>query len=123
MKTKEEWAKDWEKALAKKHKQDKQKVRRILEELKTPVWIGEDGNAVVNCKTERGALIKFRQLIRESVGDLEAEQIKLSDVGESSLFINHDPKFTDDGGEMLEWYVGKGRNGEIAMAELFWLNV
>lgn len=52
------------------------KLKKILrEQFKKAQWLGEDGEMVVNCKTKLGALKKFRELMREDVGEAEAQEL------------------------------------------------
>ena len=42
-------------------------IKEAMEELKTPQYIGEEGDMAVNCKTKRGAWLKFRKQTRDDV--------------------------------------------------------
>lgn len=69
-------------------KEDKAKIKGYLRELANEAcWIGEDGMAACVSSTEKGAFIKFRRLMRMDVGDIEAEEIKIEDVGYSYLHL------------------------------------
>jgi hypothetical protein len=57
---------------------DEQKqFKKIISQLRFEgaVWIGEDGAAACVAPTHRGAWIKFRKLMRQDVGRLEALEI------------------------------------------------
>ena len=61
-----------------------------MEELKTPQYIGEEGDMAVNCKTKRGAWLKFRKQTRDDVGDYEANEIEIDDIREGYVHLPTD---------------------------------
>jgi len=64
----------------------------IKEDLNEAQWVGEDGAAVAYCKTQIGAWRKIRKLMRDDVGDNEADQISIDQIGEGFLH-----QFNEDG--------------------------
>lgn len=62
---KEELIKDW-----RKHMQ----LMRTLS--KRAEWVGEDGEAVCVARTEKAAWSKFKTLMKEEVGEIEAREMK-----------------------------------------------
>lgn len=85
-------------------------IRQAIEDLKKEaVWIGEDGNAACSATTELGALRKFKRLMRECVGDLEAREMKVEDVSVGWLFpVTPEMRAEEDAPvwyEECEWYV------------------
>lgn len=55
-------------------------MKIIHDELREAVWIGEDGDMAVFCKTELGAFRKFRKLMKQDVGEQEAEEMDIENV-------------------------------------------
>lgn len=62
-------------------------IKEVMEELKTPQYLGEEGDMAVNCKTMRGAWLKFRRQVREDCGETEAEEILEDNVGIGWVFL------------------------------------
>lgn len=85
--------------------EEKKKLREIMKQLRREaVWIGEDGDMACVSSSERGALSKFRALMRGDVGDWEAKEIKLEDVGVGWLRLPTKRDLAQHG-EEYEWYV------------------
>ena len=88
-------------------KEERAKIKQYLKELSAEAqWIGEDGNATCISSTKRGALLKFKRLMRGDVGDIEAEKLKLEDVGIGYLHLA--TELTEQERvemEESEWYV------------------
>lgn len=67
-------------------------------------WIGEDGGAACVAKTKEAAMRKFRALMRSDVGDLEAKEMNIEDVGIGWLHLpTEDDK--DEWGEDYQWFI------------------
>jgi len=81
-------------------------AKQYLKELaKEASYLGEDCEMMtVACKTKIGAWRKFRQLVRGDAGELEAEEIKLEDVG-IGWFRLPTIKDKEEYGEDTEWFV------------------
>lgn len=68
--------------------EETKKLKAIVKELRSEaVWIGEDGDAACVAKTKEAALRKFKALMRGDVGDWEAKEMKLEDIGIGWLFL------------------------------------
>lgn len=69
-----------------------------------PAPIGEDGDMTCVSTTERGAFIKFKRWMREYVGDIEADELKISNVGDGWLhaLTGKEKKDYEEG---VLWYV------------------
>ena len=85
-------------------------IRQAIEDLKKEAtWIGEDGDATCIATTKLGALRKFRRLMRECVGDLETQEMKVEDISMEWLFpVTREMKAEEDAPgwyEECEWYV------------------
>ena len=87
----------------------KDKTKSImLHDLHEAQWIGEDGAMACVSSSARGAFIKFKRLMRQDVGDLEAEEMKIEDVGVGWFYLptEEEKKQIADGEiEEYEWYV------------------
>ena len=92
-----------------KNEQEKE-LQQIIESLKIATWIGEDGNAVVNASTEEEALEKFKKLMRDCVGDKEAEEMLLENVGIGwiRLTTEEEKKQTEDSDWVVSYEPSKG---------------
>lgn len=89
-------------------------MKQYLKELSAEAqWIGEDGNAVCVSSTERGAFLKFKRLMRGDVGEIEADELKLEDVGKGYLHLATELT-KEEHGEMeeCEWYVDWSANAK-----------
>jgi len=84
---------------------DKQKIKQVLKSLRSEAtWIGEDGAMACVSKTEQSAFKKFKALMSECVGDYEASELKIDDIGIGWLFlVTNENK--DDFESDTEWYV------------------
>lgn len=84
------------------------KEKYILKaDFKEAICLGEEGD-MMTCaaKTERGAWIKFRQRMRDDVGEEEAKEIKLENVGIGWLHLMDDKDREEMGVEEdNEWFV------------------
>jgi len=76
-------------------------------ELEEAMWIGEDGNAACKAKSKRQAFSKFKNLMRQDVGELEASEMKLEEVGIGWLHLVKDLPEEERTGDIAdcEWYV------------------
>jgi len=72
-------------------------IKEAMEELKTPQYIGEEGDMAVNCKTQLGAFIKFKQQVREDCGESsEVEEMTMDNIGIGWVFIVTDEMKKED---------------------------
>lgn len=70
---------------------DKKLLDGYMADLKQEaVWIGEDGGACCVATTKLGALRKFRRLMRQDVGESEALEMKIEDIGIGFLHLPED---------------------------------
>lgn len=86
------------------------KEQKILKtELNEAIWVGEDGNAAAFCKTKLGAFRKFKKLMREDCGEIEASEMKIEDVEIGWLHycgnLSVDVKLAKGLESDTEWYV------------------
>lgn len=99
----------WKTNMIIKHTYDKEeteKIKEYLKELKQAQWIGEDGEAVCVANSEKGALTKFKRLMRDDVGEVEARDIKLEDVGIGYLLLPTKEELKNGSVDPdWEWYV------------------
>lgn len=93
-------------------KTNKQKIKEYLKELsKEAVWIGEDEDvAVCSSTTKRGAFIKFKRLMKDCVGKIEADEMEIDKVGIGYFYLTTDVKKKEM--EDAEWYVDCGKENE-----------
>lgn len=87
------------------------KEKSMIEDLKDACYVGEDGAMATQCKTKRGAWIKFRKQVREDCGEYEASEIKLDDIIKAWAHVATKEEFEEWGGE-CEWFVNFGEKKE-----------
>lgn len=85
-------------------KEANKKIRAAKEILRGACWIGEDGDSACISKSKVGAWIKLRRLTRDDVGEYEASEIKIEDVGIGFLHLSDEDE-TDEWGEPTEWHI------------------
>lgn len=87
------------------NKEDIKKLKGYMKELRhEAVWIGEDGGAACVAKTKEAAMRKFRALMRNDVGDIEAKEMSIDDVGIGWLHLpSADDK--DEWGDEYMWFI------------------
>ena len=84
----------------KKEKTELLKIKEVLKELKDAQYVGEDGGMVVICPTRLGALRKFRKLMRQDVGDYEASELSIDEIGIVYIEVGH---FWNNDGDECDW--------------------
>jgi len=63
-------------------------LKEALKDIKSEAqYVGEDGGMVTNCKTKIGAWRRFRKLTKETVGEEEAKEININDIGIAYLHL------------------------------------
>lgn len=72
-------------------KEERKKLADIRRQLmQQAFWIGEYGDACCVSSTAGGALIKFRRLMREDVGDFEAEEMSIENISTGWVRLAHE---------------------------------
>jgi len=68
--------------------EDKIKIEKIYKELGARAeWIGEDNSMACRATTPRGAMVRFKGLIREALGEIEAEDLDPECIGTAYLHL------------------------------------
>lgn len=88
---------------------EKQQLTKIMKELRTAEYIGEDGGMVVNCPTLIGAYRKMRQRWIEDCGESDWQDFNedvdlMENIGTAWLHLAT-KEDQDRFGEDVEWYV------------------
>lgn len=81
-------------------------IKEVMTELEEADYIGEDGDMVVNTEKKEDALVAFRTRLCGDVGHMEAEEIKLEDIGIGYVYlITEEEKKSGEFDSDWEWYV------------------
>lgn len=83
------------------HKKEIEEVYKGLGE--EAEYIGDEGNMTCRATTKRGALIKFKRRTRDDVGDEEADEIKIDEIGAGFLHLCTEKQKEEMDGS--DWYV------------------
>lgn len=84
-------------------------IEEAKKQLETPQWIGEDGQGAVVATSKKEALRKFKELMRQDVGEMEANEIRYEEIGYGWLYLTSslNEQEKEQNGELAEcdWYV------------------
>lgn len=86
----------------------------MMQQLKEPQYVGEDGSIAVNCKTQIGAWRKIRKQWRDDVSDYDASEIELDNItrGYARLATKED---REEWGDEADWFVYWGDSDKKRM--------
>ena len=83
----------------------KEEQKLIKRDLQEAVWIGEDGAMAIDGRfSERYAWIQFRKLMRDDVGEYEADEVEIEDVG-IGYFHLPTPEDIEEYGNEYDWLI------------------
>ncbi len=89
--------------------EDKEKMDSFYDDLKSDAqYVGEDGDMVVRATSERGAFIKFKRRLKEDVGEIEASELSIDNVGICYMHLTDPTNPEHRHLEDSEWFVNIG---------------